>query len=162
MTKIDICTTILHMNITLLKFNLKVKAETHMWIWLHLNLANILLVNFSLCIWYTTNIIFSNLIDRPTIQPIPDQKTIVGETLSLTCQVTAANPKPDMYTWTSVGDGNFSQTGPVLTIPSIQQRHAGTYRCTAVNTMIPTNGSSQQGTDTEDVVVDVLCMCTEM
>ena len=117
---------------------------------------------FFFYIWYTTDIIFPKLTDRPTIQLIPDQTTIVGETLSLTCEVTAANPTPNQYTWTSVVDGNFSQTGPELTIPIIQRRHAGTFRCTAMNIMVPTNGNSQQGRDTMDVVVDVLCMCTDL
>ena len=119
-----------------------------------------ILAKFCFCIWYTTNIVYLKLTDRPTIQPIPDQTTIVGETLSLTCEVIIANPTPDQYIWTSVSDDNFSEMGPVLTIPNIQRRHAGTYRCTAVNTMNQTSGGIQQGSDTEDVVLDVLCMCS--
>ena len=89
---------------------------------------------------------------------MPDHRIKTGNSLSITCQVTSSNPAPNEYKWTKVGDNTFSSTGQVLTIPNIQLRHAGTYRCTAVNTMIPTNGGSQQGTDTEDVVVDVQCM----
>ena len=103
---------------------------------------------------------FIKLTDPPTMQSIPDHSIKTGDTLSITCQVISSNPTPDEYKWTKVGDRTFSQTGQILTIPNIQCRHAGTYRCTAVNTMVPTNGVSQQGTDTEDVVVDVLCMYT--
>ena len=103
---------------------------------------------------------FIKITDPPTIQTIPDQSIKTGDTLSITCRVTSSNPAPNVYKWTKVGDGTFSQTGPVLTIPNIQLFHAGTYRCTAVNTMVPTNGRRQQGSDTEDVVVDVQCMYT--
>ena len=103
---------------------------------------------------------FIKLTDPPTIQTIPDQSINTGDTLSITCQVTSSNPAPSEYKWAKIGDRTFSQTGPVLTIPNIQLRHAGTYRCTIVNTMVQTNGSSQRGTDTEDLVVDVLCMYT--
>ena len=102
------------------------------------------------------------LTDPPTIQTTPDQSIKTGDTLSITCRVTSSNPAPNEYKWTKVGDGTFSQTGQVLTIPNIQPRHAGTYRCTAVNTMIPTRGGRQRGTDTEDVVVDVQCMYTSL
>ena len=100
----------------------------------------------------------SQLTDPPTIQTISDQTIRVSRNLSITCRVSSANPLPHQYTWTKVNDDTFRQTGPVLTIPNIQPRHAGTYRCTAVNTMVPTSGRSQQGSDTEDVVVDVQCM----
>ena len=98
--------------------------------------------------------------DPPIIQTIPDQRIKVGETLSIACQVKSAQPATDNYIWTKISNGIFRRTGPVLIITNIQLRHAGTYRCTAVNTMIPTRGSTQQGTDTEDVVVDVQCMYT--
>ena len=96
--------------------------------------------------------------DSPTIQTIPDKSILVGEKLSLTCRVASANPMPIRYTWTKITGGSFRRTGRVLTIPTIQRSNAGRYRCTVVNTMVPTNGRSQQGSDTEDVVVDVQCM----
>ena len=106
---------------------------------------------------------FTKRTDPPALKTIPEQRVKTGDTLSITCQVTSSNPAPNEYKWRKVGDGKFRQTGQLLTISNIQLRHAGTYRCTAVNTMFPTNGSSQQGSDTEDVVVDVLdvhCMYT--
>ena len=109
----------------------------------------------------TFYLILLKLADSPTIQSIPDHSIKTGDTLSITCRITSSNPAPSEYKWTKVGDNTFSQTGHALTIPNIQRRHAGTYRCTAVNTMVPTNGSSQQGRDTEDVIVnivDVQCM----
>ena len=108
------------------------------------------------------HLILSKLADPPTIKVIPDHSIKAGDTLSITCKVTSSNPAPNDYKWSKVGDRTFSKTGPVLTIPNIERRHAGTYRCTAVNTMVPTNGSSQQGTDTEDVAVDVLCTLTKV
>ena len=92
---------------------------------------------------------------------MPDHRVKTGDSLSITCQVISSNPAPNEYKWTKVGHNTFSRTGQVLTIPNIQPRHAGTYRCTAVNTMVPTNGISQQATDTEDVIVDVQCMYTD-
>ena len=106
------------------------------------------------------NSFFTKLTDSPTIKTIPDQSIKTGDKLSITCQLTSSNPTPSEYKWTKVDDGTFSQTGPVLTIPNIQFHHTGTYRCTVVNTMIPTSGGRQQGSDTEDVIVDVLCMYT--
>ena len=109
---------------------------------------------------YNERFIFPKLTDPPALKTIPDQRIKTGDTLSITCRVSSSNPVPNEYKWTKVGDGTFSQTGQVLTIPNTQRRHAGTYRCTAVNTMNPTSGGRQRGTDTEDVVVDVLCMYT--
>ena len=109
---------------------------------------------------WTFHSFFTKLTDPPTLKAIRDQRIKTGDTLSITCQVTSSNPAPNEYKWTKVGDGTFSQTGQLLTIPNIELRHAGTYRCTAVNTMVPTNGRRQLGSDTEDVVVDVLCMYT--
>ena len=83
-----------------------------------------------------------------------DQTMAVGQTISITCQV-SANPPPTHYEWTKVGDGTFNQTGPVLTIRNIQLHHAGTYRCTAVNTMTPTTGIQEQGIDTMNVTINV-------
>ena len=100
---------------------------------------------------------FSKITDPPTLQSIPDQNKTVGETLSITCQISSANPLPNQYKWTKVGGGTINQTGPLLTIPTIQRRHAGTYRCTAVNTMVPTTGSRQQGIGTKDITVNVMC-----
>ena len=105
---------------------------------------------------------FTKLTDPPALKTIPDQRIKTGDTLSITCRVTSSNPAPSEYKWTKVGDGTFSQTGPVLTIPIIRPHHAGTYRCTAVNTMVPTNGRHQHGRDTEDVTVDVQCMYTSL
>ena len=109
----------------------------------------------------TFYLILLKLSDPPTIQAIPDRNIKVGGTLSITCQVTSSNPAPNEYKWTKVADNTFSRTGQVLTIPNIQFGNKGTYRCTAANTMVPTNGSIQQGSDTEDVVVDVQCMYTD-
>ena len=111
---------------------------------------------------YNERFIFPKLTDPPELKTIPDQTKETGDTLSITCRVTSSNPEPNEYKWTKVGDRTFSQTGPVLTIPNIQLRHTGTYRCTAVNTMIPTNGKRRHGSDTEDVVVDVQCMYTNL
>ena len=99
---------------------------------------------------------FSLLTDPPTIQTISDQTIRVGGKLSITCQVSSGNPLPHRYTWTKVNDDTFKHTGTVLVIPNIQLNNTGTYRCTAVNAMVTANGSSQQGSDTEDVVVDVV------
>ena len=112
------------------------------------------------CFSIEKNMYLFKFTDRPSIQTIPDKSVELGSTLRIRCKVTSANPVPIRYTWTKIYDRAFRQTGQVLTIWNIHLRHAGTYRCTAVNTMIPTNGSRQQGTDTEDVTVDVKCMNT--
>ena len=82
-----------------------------------------------------------------------------GETLEITCKVTSANPSPNKYTWTKVGDEGFTHAGSVLTIQNIKRGHAGTYRCTAVNTMTPIIGDSRQGSDAKDVTVKVQQKC---
>ena len=111
---------------------------------------------------YIERFIFHYTSDPPALKTIPDQRIKTGDTLSITCQVISSNPAPNEYKWSKVGDGTFGQTGQLLTIPNIQLRHAGTYRCTAVNTMVPTNGKRQQGSDTEDVKVDVQCTYTSL
>ena len=105
-------------------------------------------------------VVLLKITDPPTIQTIPDMSIIEGETLSIVCQVTSSSPLPSLYTWTKVEDGTFNQTEQVLTIADIQRGDAGTYRCTVVSNTISTNGSRREGNDTEDVVVDVLCMLT--
>ena len=83
------------------------------------------------------------------------QSIMIGETLNIKCRVLSASPAPNEYMWTKVGNEAFSQTGPVLIIQNIQFRHAGMYRCTAVNVMIPTFDSPQQGSDVMDVIVNI-------
>ena len=100
--------------------------------------------------------IFPHITDPPTIQTIPDKTIRVGGKLSITCQVSTSNPLPQRYTWTKVNDDTFKHTGSVLVVPKIQLNNAGTYRCTAINAMVTASGRSQQGSDTEDVVVDVV------
>ena len=94
------------------------------------------------------------LTDPPSIMKMSNQTMAVGQTISITCQV-SANPQPNQYSWAKVGDGTFNQTGPVLTIRNIQLHHAGTYRCTAANTMTPTTGIQEQGIDTMNVTINV-------
>ena len=96
-------------------------------------------------------------LDPPTVKTMPDKVIKEGATLALTCEVTSANPLPNTYTWTKVGDEGFTQAGPVLTIHNIQRSHTGTYRCTATNTMVPTIGGVQQGSDAKDIAVKVQC-----
>ena len=87
------------------------------------------------------------------------QKVIEGRALSVKCTVTSANPHPtsSQFTWQQVG-GSLTQNQQILNINSIQRSQAGTYRCTASNTMVPTHGQTVIGRKSVTVGVDVLCM----
>ena len=98
------------------------------------------------------------LIDEPELQSLRQQKMIESHALSVTCTVTSANPSPtsSQFTWQQVG-GSLTQNQQILRINNIQRSQAGTYKCTATNTMVPTYGQTVIGTGSVTVDVDVLC-----
>ena len=99
-------------------------------------------------------------IDKPELQALSQQKVIEGRSLSIACTVASANPHPksSQFTWQQVG-GSLIQNQQILRINNIQRSQDGTYRCTATNTMVPTQGRTLIGRGSATVDVDVLCKC---
>ena len=97
-------------------------------------------------------------IDKPELLSLRLQKVIEGQSLSVTCTVTSANPRPtsSQFTWQLVG-GSLTQNQQILRINNIQRFQDGTYRCTATNTMVPTHGQTVTGRESVTLDVDVLC-----
>ena len=97
-------------------------------------------------------------IDKPELRSLRLQKVIEGQSLSVTCTVTSANPHPtsSQFTWQQVG-GSLEQNQQILRINNIQRSQDGTYMCTATNTMVPTHGQTVTGRESVTVDVDVLC-----
>ena len=58
----------------------------------------------------------------------------LGDRVTLTCNVTRANPMPTTYTWTHVDSNTaLSETSSTLTFPSITTADIATYRCEGGN-----------------------------
>ena len=81
-------------------------------------------------------------------------KFIKGKTRSVECE-SVGKPEPNVYTWTK-GEQNI-RTGKLLTFNGVQRQDDSQYKCTAQNTMIPSEGSQQIGTNSSTVQVIVLC-----
>ncbi|XP_046546386.1 sialoadhesin-like [Haliotis rubra] len=91
----------------------------------------------------------------PSVSVAASTQTVTeGQTLTATCSV---DSKPAAaVTWTRKDGGNFTpQTGSTLTISNIQRSQAGTYVCTATNTLSPCGGTSVVRSDSVEVTVDV-------
>lgn len=95
-----------------------------------------------------------SIVDKPeviSLTPSP-YKIIEGETSTLECTVTDANPSTNI-TWKWIKTDNTSiviYNGSSYTVRSIQRDSSGTYKCTAGNIV----GTSEAAT----VILDVLCM----
>ena len=58
----------------------------------------------------------------------------LGDAVTLTCNVTRANPMPTTYIWTNLDTSDtISEISDTLTLPSITVTDLATYRCEAVN-----------------------------
>ncbi|XP_067675448.1 B-cell receptor CD22-like [Haliotis asinina] len=84
-------------------------------------------------------------------QSIPVRES---QTLNISCSVDA-NPAAAV-TWTKKDDSSFtSQSGSTLTISNIQRSQAGTYVCTATNTLSPCVGTALPQSESREMTVDV-------
>ncbi|KAK3600267.1 hypothetical protein CHS0354_039082 [Potamilus streckersoni] len=89
----------------------------------------------------------------PSIQGLASlYKVIEYQRLNVTCQV-SSNPSPDWIFWTPTGEGSEPSR---LYFSTVSRNNSGTYSCTAQNTMTPTDGIQQNGTNTSQMQVDVL------
>ena len=91
--------------------------------------------------------------DKPDVKSssFSPYKVIEGQTATLSCIVTDANPNTGI-TWRWIKTDSLNtilHTGAYYTIPSIQRGRSGSYNCTAKNII----GTSEAAT----VYVDVLC-----
>ncbi|KAJ8307740.1 hypothetical protein KUTeg_014711 [Tegillarca granosa] len=94
--------------------------------------------------------------DKPEIMDIPSPSIVERENLTLTCS-TRANPTAHSYKWTKIGDYTFEQLSETLVIADIRRAQSGKYKCTAMNTMSPTNGQTVKGKGHGEVTVSVKC-----
>ncbi|WAR06012.1 HMCN1-like protein [Mya arenaria] len=65
-------------------------------------------------------------------------RIILGRSMTLTCS-SRGNPSPT-YTWTY--PGGVSQSGSTFILGSVQTTHDGTLTCSAMNTLLPSGGTS--------------------
>ena len=93
------------------------------------------------------------LTDKPDVKSSTSSpyKIIEGQTATLSCTVTDANPNTGItWRWIKTDFPNtILHTRATYTIPNIQRGRSGSYSCTANNTI----GTSEAAT----VYVDVLC-----
>ena len=92
-------------------------------------------------------------IDPPSVIPLTQKDTIEGQDLLIICRATPGNPITTMFWWIKVNDPVFRQNGSILEFISIQKNRSGTYKCIAENTY----SSGWKGTDSQEMVVNVLC-----
>ena len=71
----------------------------------------------------------------PEVDLVADRTRVaLGDRVTLTCNVTRANPPPTTYTWTNVDTSTtLSETSNTLTLPSITMTDLATYRCETTN-----------------------------
>ncbi len=79
-----------------------------------------------------------------------------GDDLKLDCEAQGAMPAEVTYQWTRSGD-SFTQESDRLRINSINRDDAGTYTCSAINQMTPTDTATETGAETRSVQVIVQC-----
>ncbi|XP_067679956.1 neural cell adhesion molecule 1-like [Haliotis asinina] len=91
---------------------------------------------------------------KPSVS-VPQFLTVrESQTLNISCSVDA-NPVAAV-TWTKKDDSSFtSQPGSTLTISNIQRSQAGTYVCTATNTLSPCVGTALPQSESREMTVDV-------
>ena len=64
----------------------------------------------------------------------PRTRIALGQSVTLTCNVTKANPTAFTYEWTLEGTGTLpSETSETLTLSNIMASQFGTYRCDVTN-----------------------------
>ncbi|XP_078310218.1 contactin-5-like isoform X2 [Crassostrea virginica] len=93
-----------------------------------------------------------NVLYPPTLFTLSPQYVIEGDDLFVKCNATPGNPYSTTFFWTKANDPRFRQTGTTLRLPNIQRNSSGTYKCTAENTY----GNEQKGTNSQNMVIDVL------
>ena len=70
--------------------------------------------------------------DPPEVSMLPNFNPYiveVGDTKTLSCSVTDANPSVSSYTWSDKGTGSTAS----ISLSNIQTSHGGTYTCVANN-----------------------------
>lgn len=79
-------------------------------------------------------------------------RVIEGETATLICTVTDANPNTNItWRWVKINSTNdVLHTGRNFTIPNIKRDRSGSYRCRATNKVGTSEGAV--------IDIDVLCM----
>lgn len=86
-----------------------------------------------------------------TSRTLSPYRVTEGQTATLECRVTAANPNSSItWRWYNTDNPiNVLHNGPTLLIPKIQRNISGLYRCTASNVV----GTSLAAT----TIVDIQC-----
>ncbi|XP_067679631.1 carcinoembryonic antigen-related cell adhesion molecule 5-like [Haliotis asinina] len=91
---------------------------------------------------------------KPSVSVPQSTPVRESQTLNISCSVDA-NPAAAV-TWTKKDDNSFtSQPGSTLTISNIQRSQAGTYVCTATNTLSPCVGTALPRSESREMTVDV-------
>ena len=94
-----------------------------------------------------------SIVDKPEVRSLTPSpyRIIEGETSTLECTVTDANPSTNItWKWIKIASPNMVlYNGPNYTIPNIQRGRSGSYSCTASNSV----GTSEA----VKVIIDVLC-----
>ena len=82
--------------------------------------------------------------------------------MDVTCTITSSSPEPavNQIYWTRMNDPSYRVNGRRLQISNIERDMAGTYKCNAENTMVPTVGATQTGRANKTMLVYVLCKYT--
>ncbi|XP_060587107.1 nephrin-like [Ruditapes philippinarum] len=78
---------------------------------------------------------------------------IDGKLSSVVCE-SNGKPNPDSYSWSQAGSSTTA--GDTLTFNPVQKQDDGQYTCTAQNTMVPSSGDTQIGSNSSTVKITVL------
>ncbi|XP_060603838.1 synaptogenesis protein syg-2-like [Ruditapes philippinarum] len=78
---------------------------------------------------------------------------IDGKSSSVLCK-SNGKPNPDSYSWNKAGSS--SRAGDTLTFNPVQKQDDGQYICSAQNTMVPSSGDTQTGSNSSTVKINVL------
>lgn len=91
--------------------------------------------------------------DPPAVKTMSQRNITEGDILKITCEADPGNPNSTMFIWSMEGSSEFTQNGATLQLPNIRRTSSGIYKCTAQNNY----DDGQKGTDSQSVVVNVLC-----
>ena len=93
--------------------------------------------------------------DPPIVHRLTDKQKEEGHSLNVSCNITKGNPEHTTFRWSH--DQTYISSTAVIEIQNVTRNQTGSYTCFASNTLQPTFGKEENGSDSNTFYLDVLC-----